>query len=248
MGHTNVCRRMLACTRLLKKALKRPHRIPRYVYWKIGLITSQCYFRMKLGTRTFNFQGHEYNYFCHKYNTTWKNERVVEVPIVWEIVKNCHGKILEVGNVLSHYHPVTHDVVDKYEKAQGVINQDVVDFHPFELYDLIVSISTMEHVGWDESPREPRKVLYALENLKSNCLAPRGIMVITAPLGHNSELDKLLNEGMIDLGKQCYMKRLSKANLWEETEQNNVQNIRYGTPFPAGNAIVIGRIARAQYK
>lgn len=226
---------------MLKKALKRPHHIPHYVYWEIRLIISQSYFRMKLGTKTFNFQGHVYNYFCHKYNTTWKNERVVEVPIVWEIVKNCHGKILEVGNVLSHYYPVTHDVVDKYEKAEGVINQDIVDFHPSELYDLIVSISTMEHVGWDESPREPRKVLYALDNLKSNCLAPRGIMVITAPLGYNSELDKLLNEGMIDLGKQYYMKRLSKDNLWEETEQNNVQNIRYGTPFPAGNAIVIAR-------
>ncbi|MGD0407030.1 MAG: hypothetical protein ABSB10_10335 [Candidatus Bathyarchaeia archaeon] len=224
---------------MLRKALKRPHHLPHYIYWKAKPIIFQSYFRLKLGTKTFKFQGHAYNYFCNKYNTTWKNERAVEVPIVREIVKHCNGKILEVGNVLSHYYPVTHDVVDKYEKAKGVINQDVVDFRPSERYDLIVSISTMEHMGWDENHREPEKVLYALENLKSNCLAHRGIMVITAPLGYNPELDKLLKQGMIDLGKQYYMKRLSKDNLWKETEQNNVQNIRYDTPFPAANAIVI---------
>ena len=34
-------------------------------------------------------------------------------------------------------------------------------------YDLIVTISTLEHVGWDEEPRDPSKVLRAIENLKS---------------------------------------------------------------------------------
>ena len=29
----------------------------------------------------------------------------------------------------------------------------------------IVSISTMEHVGWDETPRDSKKILVALENL-----------------------------------------------------------------------------------
>jgi hypothetical protein len=38
--------------------------------------------------------------------------------------------VLEVGNVLSHYFPVHHDVLDKYEKAKGVINEDVVEFSP----------------------------------------------------------------------------------------------------------------------
>jgi hypothetical protein len=58
--------------------------------------------------------------------------------------------ILEIGNVLSHYFPVNHDIVDKYEKADGVINQDVVHFYSPKKYDLIVSVSTLEHVGWDE--------------------------------------------------------------------------------------------------
>lgn len=88
-------------------------------------------------------------------------------------------KILEVGNVLSHYFPVNHDIVDKYEKADGVINQDVIDFYPSKRYDLIISISTLEHVGWDENLRDhkilrdPMKVLHAIENLK-RLLAPEG--------------------------------------------------------------------------
>ena len=69
------------------------------------------------------------------------------------------GKVLEVGNVLSWYGPVHHDVLDKYEVTSGVINQDVVDFVPRHQYNVIVAISTIEHVGWDETPRDPTKVL-----------------------------------------------------------------------------------------
>ena len=224
---------------MLKKAIRKPHHLPHYVYWKIKPVLIQSYFTLKLGVKTFKFQGRIYHYFCHKYNTSWKNERAVEVPIVWEKVKNCHGKILEVGNVLSHYHSVTHDVLDKYEKAKHVINQDVVDFHPTERYDMIVSISTIEHIGWDEIPKEPRKVLHAIKNLKSNCLAPKGIMIITAPLGHNPELDRTLKQGNTDLGKQCYLKRLTKENLWKESDLDDVQNVKYDSPFPNANAIVI---------
>jgi hypothetical protein len=199
----------------------------------------QYRYRKKFGIRTFEFRGHAYNYFCHRYSATWRNERVVEIPIVWEIVKSCRGRVLELGNVLSHYYPVTHDIVDKYEQAKGVINQDIVNFQPSERYDLIISISTIEHVGWEEKPREPRKILRALENLKLNCLASGGKIVITLPLGYNSELDKLLNEGKINLGKQYYLKRISKDNEWVETGWNDIRNVKYNVPFPDANGIVV---------
>jgi len=51
--------------------------------------------------------------------------------------------------VLSHYFAVKHDIVDKYEIAPSVVNEDLVNFKPGKKYDLIVSISTLEHVGWD---------------------------------------------------------------------------------------------------
>lgn len=82
--------------------------------------------------------------------------------------------MLEVGDVLSHYFPIHHDVVDKYQVAPGVINQDIAEFIPPERYDLILSISTPEDVGWDETPREPDKLLRAIEHLRNRCLAPGG--------------------------------------------------------------------------
>ncbi|GAH93498.1 unnamed protein product, partial [marine sediment metagenome] len=166
----------------------------KYVVWRLKRLPNPLvylyYKTFKSGTFTFREQ--IYNYFYHRYNSTWGNERAIEVPVVWDIVKKYKGKhILEVGNVLSHYFPTQHTILDKYEKASGVINLDVVDFQPAEKYDLIVSISTLEHVGWDEKPREPRKILRALENLK-RCSALGGQIVVTLPLGYNREIDKLL--------------------------------------------------------
>lgn len=99
---------------------------------------------------------------------TWHGERAVEIAIVLEMVKKYQGmNILEIGNVLSHHVKFEHDVLDKYEIAKGVINEDIVDFKSDKKYDLIVSVSTIEHVGWDEKPRDNMKILRAIENLKT---------------------------------------------------------------------------------
>jgi len=163
-------------------------------------------------------------------------------------VKTYKGRnILEVGNVLSHYFPVNHDIVDKHEKANGVINQDVIDFHPSKKYDLIISISTLEHVGWDENLRDhkilhdPMKILHAIENLK-RLLAPKGKMIITLPLGYNPELDKLLRNGKIQFTRRFCLKRISEDNKWIEVYWKDVQNARYNNPFHAANGLVIGII------
>jgi hypothetical protein len=82
------------------------------------------YNRIFMSRKTFTFNGKTYYYFVHKYNTTWKNERAVEVPIIWDIVREHYRwekRVLEVGNVLSHYFRVFHGVLDKYEVAEGVI-------------------------------------------------------------------------------------------------------------------------------
>ena len=187
--------------------------------------------------KTFVFQGQTYHYFYHWYNKTWKNERAVEVPIILETVKSSTGRILEVGNVLSHYFPCQHDIVDKYEKQMRVLNEDVVGFKPSKKYDLIVSISTLEHVGLDEEPREPRKILLAIKNLINNCLAPEGKIVITLPIGEKTELDKLLTEGKIPFTRQYYLKKASKGNQWKEV--SHVSEVKYDFPFSGVNAITI---------
>ncbi|MEK6586221.1 MAG: hypothetical protein AABZ24_07730, partial [Nitrospirota bacterium] len=118
--------------------------------------------------KTFQFDGREYEYLYHPYNRTWKNERGVEIPIFRELLLKYEGKrVLEVGNVLSHYFPIRHEVIDKYEVSSGVINQDIVEFVPQDKYDLIISISTLEHVGWDEQPQKPGKLLQAIDHLRA---------------------------------------------------------------------------------
>ncbi|MCW4020882.1 MAG: class I SAM-dependent methyltransferase [Candidatus Bathyarchaeota archaeon] len=194
--------------------------------------------------RTFTVQGDGFQYFYHIYNTTWANERAVEVPIIWKTVRKYRGKrVLEVGNVLSHYFFVTHDVLDKCEQSEVVINQDVVDFRPAKNYDLIVSISTLEHVGWDEIPREPMKILHALDNLKK-ILASGGKMIITLPVGHNPELDRLLRESKIDFSRRICLKRISLDNKWIEVGWNNIANAKIGHPFPRANGLVVGIIEK----
>ena len=192
--------------------------------------------------KTFIFQETSYNYFYHIYNSTCLNERAVELPIIWKIIKEYEDKkILEVGNVLSHYFSFQHDIVDKYEKGSGIINKDIVDFHPSQKYDLIVSISTLEHVGWDEKPKDPRKILIALENLKK-CLASKGKMVVTLPLGYNLALDKFLEEGNIEFTEQYYLKRIQGTNEWKEVGWDEVKGIEYDTFLHSAKGLVIGII------
>ena len=174
---------------------------------------------------------------------TWHGERAVEIPIVMEMVGKYQGKnILEIGNVLSHHIKFEHDILDKYEIAKGVINEDVTDFKSEKKYDLIVSISTLEHVGWDEKPRDDLKIPRAIENLKTLITSRGGTIIITLPLGYNSALDQLLKDGIIRFSKQCNLVRISKGNEWKEASWEDVQGAKYNMPLPFANGLLIGII------
>lgn len=193
--------------------------------------------------KVFLYLGKTYEYFYRGYQRTWRNERAVEIPVVWALVGENRGKnILEVGNVLAHYFDVDHTVLDKYEKYRGVINEDVVEFKPAKPFDLIVSISTLEHVGWDETddaPGDPLKILTALENLR-NMLTADGEIVATWPVGFNPGLDRLLDEGRIPFYRAYYMKRISRKNEWIESDWDEIRSLNYRfPPFPHPNGLVI---------
>jgi hypothetical protein len=196
----------------------------------------------------FTFNDARYRYFYHRYNETWNNERAVEIPIVWnEVEQHDAERILEVGNVLSHYYPVHHDVVDKHEKGDGIINADVVDFHPEKKYDLIVSISTLEHVGFNEEGfseqpglmAHPEKTLHAIQNLKG-LLSHRGKIIATVPLGYNVALDQLLREGNKSIFTSTfYLKRVSRNNHWVEVEEEGIGHAKYNYQFRYANALAV---------
>lgn len=194
--------------------------------------------------RTFQFQGKEHPYLYHMYNRTWDGERAVEIPIAWSAVQaNRNKHILEVGNVLSHYFPVSHDIIDKYEVADSVVNIDVVDYRSEVRYDLIVSISTLEHVGWAEPVKDPSKIPRAIENLR-NHLAPEGEILLTIPFGYNAHLDELVKTGKLQFNKCAFMKRVSLDNKWVEASWKDVEGAAYDEPYPHANAILVGVVRK----
>ena len=201
------------------------------------------YYYIFKSNRYFEFNGKKHKYFLGIYNKAWLNERTIEIPIILGLMKGYKkNQILEVGNVLSHYFPVQHDIVDKSEKAKNVKNVDIINFKPPKKYDLIISISTIEHIGWDEKPKEPKKILKAIKNLK-NLLNPKGKIVISVPRGYNFFLDGLIKRG-VKFKEIFYLKRISKDNGWIETTFDKIKQIKYNYPFRNANAIVVMTITK----
>ena len=193
---------------------------------------------------TFSFNGHGLKYFRHNFNLAYSNERTVEVAIVSAFLKSLGKgtKVLEVGNVLENYgfRSAVRDVLDKYDPAQHVFNEDVVSFKPAKKYDAIISISTLEHVGWDEDIRDPVKIITAVKNLTENCLAPGGCMLVTTPLGYNTYFDDQLAEGAGYFTEKYFLKRVSADNKWKQVDYAEVAGSKFGQPFSNANAMCIG--------
>jgi len=186
------------------------------------------------------FQGRDIRYVRHHYNRAWRNERSVELALALDFLQGTTaGRTLEIGNVLSHYVPVDHDILDKYEQSPGVLNEDIVDFVADPPYDRVVSISTLEHVGWDERPREPAKVLRAYQNIR-RLVRPGGSILLTCPFGQNPHLDEYIHEGAIDFPVQVALQRISADNRWLATTADAVRGAQYHHPYRNANALFVG--------
>jgi hypothetical protein len=189
------------------------------------------------GKNSFIFNNLSYENELSKYNESLINERAVEIPIGLKFLikgKNC----LELGCVLPHYITQKWTVVDKFEKMPSVINQDILSFFPKRKYDQIISISTLEHIGIDDSVSNKKLGIKAIEKLKM-LLKKDGEMLITIPIGYNPILDKaFIKKGTFD---QVYaMKRVSIWNTWKQVPPKQVINAKYGWPYNNANAILIG--------
>lgn len=203
-----------------------------------------CYWLVRLTGRPscFTFRGKSYRCFWHRYNTTWRNERAIEIPIARSFLAgDSPDRVLEIGNVLSHYGPVSHEVVDKYEQTEGVRNEDVDDFKSDKKYQLILSISTLEHVGWDEEPRDETKALKAIENLRG-LLAPEGKLVVTIPIGYNPPLDRMIEDGRISFTERAYLKRKLRRNEWREVSDGEVRDPHYDWQANSARELLVGII------
>lgn len=231
------------------------HKIAHKLYWTITKVSRSTkitrlvvdyaalyFFKIFRKNRKFTFNKKRYKYFYHIYNRTVASERVVEIPIAVSIIEKYKNKrILEMGNVLSHYIETAHDVLDKYELAPGVINEDVVDFRPKKKYDLIISVSTMEHVGWTYGEKkDSRKFLKGLKNIKS-MLKKGGFIVVTFPVGYRKDLTNLIKTSKMPLKEEYFMKRVSYLNEWKQVSKKEaLKGDNYEGHFANANVLYIG--------
>lgn len=211
--------------------------------WEFGMMFVRHFLAARiirsLPSRTLPFKGETLTYFYHRYNITWVTERVVEVPIALSyMAKVPSGNVLEVGNVLSHYFPPQHQVLDKFEGGPNVIREDIVTFNPAKRYDLIISISTFEHIGFeDDGDPDPDKILQAVDACRK-LLAPGGLLVITVPFGYNPSLDAYVQAGKVPCRKAHFFEKLSKTE-WRETDMASALKRKYCHPHPYANAIMV---------
>lgn len=198
----------------------------------------------KFRDSTFKFNGIEYKYFIDRYSCTWSNERAVEVPIFTKILGKAlksNKRTLEIGRVLDHYleNDGKWDVLDKYEKSEGVIIEDILDYIPADKYDLVISISTMEHVGFDEENGDSQKVVSAIDNILNNIVSHNGNFVFSVPLGFNSFLDDKIYSGMLPTQNIKYLKRDGRMR-WHESDLKEVKGSVYGDPhYVSANAVAV---------
>lgn len=205
---------------------------------------------------TFRYKNKELTRFDHLYNSTAISERGLEIAVAKYWIGDLYfneendGDVLEVGNVLSHYglRMAGSDVVDKYEVAQGVTNMDLFDIEGDE-YSLIISISTLEHVGMDYGESyDPDGTYKAVEYLKTR-LAPKGHLCVTIPIGWRPDL----NPDEFRFQESRYYIRQPElpgwwASAWiltgEYFDSVPPRKLVYGTETPWAQAVWVGEFTK----
>lgn len=162
----------------------------------------------------------------------------MEIPIIAEAMQDRKGATLEVGNVLSQYigrHKWV--TVDLMEKEDGVVNANILDYTVPEPFNLIVSISTFEHIGVDDCGDRFRAI-DAVRHCAS-LLASKGCLLFTVPVGYNPVLDAWLLHRWP--GETRCLLRVSRDNKWVEVSKEVAQQAKYGFPFDYANALLVGQ-------
>jgi SAM-dependent methyltransferase len=121
-----------------------------------------------------------------------------------------------------------------------VLNRDVLDLGGLGQFDLIVAISTLEHVGWDESPRDPGKAVRAIEVLRS-LLAPDGLLAVTVPVGYNTAFDASLRSGEVPLKRAVALRRAG-GTRWREVAPSAVWSAPYDFLLYRARGVLFGFI------
>jgi hypothetical protein len=198
------------CPEIIKKALYQ------VIFWVYSIVRP----------KNFSFYNNLLKYENSFYNTSFFNERSIEIPIAKQFLKdNFQDSVLEIGNVLNHYNfNLNRHVLDKYEIYPGVINDDIEKYFPNSKYKLIISISTLEHVGLDsgETEIDKDKLKRTLNHIVSNLLDDGGLFIVSLPVNYNSNVDSLIFNPNLFQEKFFMIRDNFWFNTWKKIEFENV--------------------------
>jgi SAM-dependent methyltransferase len=199
-----------------------------------------------LSERHFEFRGEQLPCFYAHYNITWCNERAVEVPLARWYLEQTEGPVLEVGHVLGHYGSHGHLVLDKYENAEGLVNEDITQWQTDRRFELILSVSTFEHIGFDDDVdgASSDKIKAAIASCRA-LLQPGGRLVFTVPLGYNPDLDQLIESDHLGQNRGWFLLRHGPRE-WKEVAKHQVMGTRFGRPYPFANALLVAEFDAIQ--
>lgn len=200
------------------------------------------------------------------------SERTIEIPIAIRFLRQMEAGIrepyLEIGNVFANYlslldpHPELKNriVLDKFEEAPGVLNEDLMDYT--RKHSLILCLSTVEHIGqhaYGEQKSGDREApLLALRHLY-NLLEPGGSALVTVPFG------KLMDMGWLIQFSDEYLRLLTDSygvpaealeisyfrkldmdmhlnnpkQCWIQCEKEELAEARFDSPFMFANGIAV---------
>lgn len=184
-------------------------------------------------------------YELARYNNSWLNERTVEIALARHVLADTRpNTVLEIGNVLRNYGLAAlaasaHTVIDKYEEVDDVVNDDARHYRSDQRFAAVVSISTLEHIGFDEKVKDSDGPVRALETMRHH-MADDGTLLVTVPLGYNPGLDASIRNGRFSCPDQFCLRRISDDNTWvQDTVEVGLAHT-YGTRYNNANAVYIG--------
>ena len=182
---------------------------------------------IKIGNRVIKYPDKRFH------NLSLDTERTIEIPLIWdEVIKYSPSEVLEIGNVLGQYIKRSHDVIDLQEQRTGIITGDIRTYQSEKKYKLIVSITTLEHVGdgRDGHDVDELGIINAINNMLG-LLTDSGRIIFTVPVGQNPYMDNLFKEHKIVCDSIYAYKRIDALNNWLRLPYDDIKNSELYAPY-----------------
>ncbi len=198
------------------------------------------------------------NYHINKQDG-YIDERIVEIPWVFKETKNLKGKLLDAGSTLNFEYIIkklnnlNFSIVTLYPEKKNFnhlgVNYVYEDFINLSfkknLFDVVTCISTLEHVGFDNSIYKNNKSIKENDKFKKKkhilalkkiveVLKPKGTLLLSVPFGKKGffkNLQQFDKKSLNELLKNIRVKKIIisyfalKNNVWSKVNEKKCKNI-----------------------